>query len=273
MKRRTDRAHEAIALVLAAALLLLPVMPLGCGGDDTPVILAATVDLEGSGILQEWIEGFESSSGRSVELLVVPDEQAFAMARHGECDLILTHIPEEGVLLERSGYIEGGAAVMIGDFVVTGPPEDPAAIRGMEITADAFAKIANSDQLFILRIDGSGTAYKQLQIWSISGVGETGEWLLPTDEGLEGALRQASQEGAYTLSDRTTYERLAGELDLEILVQGDVTLIDYYDVAAVSVLPYPDTNLEGAQEFIAYLLSDDARSALGLGAWQPPPAE
>jgi tungstate transport system substrate-binding protein len=268
MKKR----YYPSCLVLAATflLLVLPAMLTGCGGDGAPLILAAANDLEGSGILQAWVEDFQIRAGRRVELVIVPDEQAFEMARHGECDLILTHISEDEAELERSGYLEGGQDVMLGDYVVLGPPGDPAGIREMESVAEAFSKIAETTQTFILRFDGSGTAHRQNLIWSLSGAGAAGDWVLPSDGDTEEAVRETSREGAYTLADRSTYERLAGELDLEILLQGDAALSDPYHAAAVSVLTYPDTDLSGALEFIDYLLSRDARSFLSLGAWSPP---
>jgi tungstate transport system substrate-binding protein len=262
-------------LVLAAALILLlmPVVMLGCGGGST-IILAATNDLEGSGILQAWVNDFQSRSGNQVELLIVPDEEAFAMARHGECDLILTHNAEDESDLERLGYIESSQEIMRDDYVLVGPPEDHAGVRGAENIADALKRIADSGQIFILRIDGSGNAYRQNLLWSYSGVSEAGEWLLPTDAGADGSLEEASLEVAYTLPDRSSFERMAGGLDLEILFEGDESLANPYYASAVSTLTYPDTNLEGAREFIDYLLSAHAQSFFGLGTWEPPaPAE
>ncbi len=254
-----------------ALLLVTPVMTLGCGGgEETPVVLAATSDLEGSGILQAWAEDFQSETGNRVELVVVPDEQALAMARHGECDLVLTHIPEEEGRLERSGFLEGGQEIMRGDYVLVGPPDDPAGVRETENILDALKRIAESGQIFILRIDGSGTGYRQYMLWSTSEVGETGEWLLPTDAGADDSLLQASQEKAYTLCDRSSWERSAGGLDLEILFEGGESLVDPYAAAMVSTLTYPDTNSAGAREFTDYLLSPQARGFFGLGAWEPP---
>jgi tungstate transport system substrate-binding protein len=269
MAGRHRRFDLIAAVAVAAALLVLPVLTSGCGGDDTPLVFAAANDLEGSGILQAWVEDFQARTGRRMELMVVPDEQAFAMARHGECDVILTHIYEDMEELVRLGFLEDPQDVMVGDYVVLGPPADPAGIRGMESAIDAFGKIAQTGQTFILRFDGSGTADRESTLWSVSKAGVTGDWLLPTDADTEESLREASHEIAYTLADRSTYDRLAGELDLEILVQGGSELTDPYSAAVVSALTYPDADQEGALEFIDYLLSEDGQSFLGMGAWVP----
>jgi tungstate transport system substrate-binding protein len=270
IKPRCYRLYLILAVAITGLLLLLPALLSGCGGDDTPLVFAAANDLEGSGVLQAWTEDFQSRTGRRVELVIVPDEQALDMARHGECDLMLTHVPDEEEELERPGYLEGSQEVMRGDFVILGPPADPAGIRGMESAVDAFEKIAETMQTFILRFDGSGTAIRQSLLWAVSDAGATGEWLLPTEGDAEEAIRETSREGAYTLADRSSYERLAGELDLEILLEGDEALEDIYSAAAVSTLTYPDTDLDGALEFIDYLLSEDARRFFNLGAWGPP---
>ncbi len=256
--------------IVLAALLLLPVALMGCGGGE-PIIVAATNDLEGSGILQAWADDFQDRTGRQVELVIVPDEEALGMARHGECDAVITHIPEEEASLERSGYVEGGQEIMRDDYVLVGPPEDPAGSGESDSIAHALKKIADTRQTFILRIDGSGNAYRQNMLWSISGVGEAGEWLLPTEAGADESLEETSREGAYTLPDRSSFERMAGGLGLEVLCEDGESLPNPYRAAAVSAIVYPDTNLEGALEFVAYLRSPDAQRFFGLGAWEPPP--
>ncbi|MBN2026909.1 MAG: substrate-binding domain-containing protein [Actinobacteria bacterium] len=263
------KTMRLLALAAALALLLMPVALLGCGGGST-VILAATSDLEGSGILQEWAEDFQARSGNRVDLVIVPDDEAFAMARHGECDIILTHNTSEQGALESPGYIQNVQEIMRDDFVLVGPPDDPAGVREAENISDALKRIADSGQTFILRIDGSGNAYRQNLLWSYSGVSEAGGWLLPTEAGAGESLQETSLEEAYTLPDRSSFERMAGGLDLEILFEGDESMANPYYGAAVSTLTYPDTNLAGALEFIDYLLSEDARRFFGLGVWEAP---
>jgi len=267
MNVRRYRGYFALAIL---ALLSLAFLLPGCGGDGTPVVLAASNDLEDSGILEAWSEGFQSSSGERLELLVVPDRQALEMARHGECDVVLTHYYEEEARLERLGYVEGMAEIMSEDYVLVGPPQDPAGVNEAENITDALKRIAETGQTFILRIDGSGTAIRSSALWSASGASVVGEWILPTEAGAEEVLRETSLEGAYTLSGRSVYERLESEVDLEVLFEDEEALADLYRTAAVSTVVFPDTNLDGAREFIAYLLSPEAREFLRLGVWELP---
>lgn len=261
-----------MSAVFAALFLAALITQWGCGGgsDNKTLLLAATSDLEESGVVQAWVKDFQSRSGYEVETVFAPDQDVLEMAMHGECDLLITHEPDEEEQRERMNYLESRQEVMHDDYVVVGPPDDPAGAGEAENAVGAFRKIAEAKKPFILRTDGSGTAYKERMTWAASGVEEVGGWLIETEAGTDDTLRQASLEGAYTLSDRSNFQRLSGELGLEILLEGDEGLNNPYHVMQVSGLPYPDTNGKGAQEFINYLISNDARRFFNLGAWEPP---
>ena len=269
---KSDRRALAVSLAATGALLLASLLvPWGCGGGgEATLVFAATRDLEGSGILQAWVDDLRSRSGREIELVTATDLEVLAMARHGECDLLIAHLPVEEERLQTSNHVEGRQEVMRDDFVLVGPPDDPAGAREAENVVAAFRKIAEAKRPFVGRVDGSGTSYAQDTVWGMSGVSDFGDWFRESGEGMEEVLRQASREGAYTLCDRSTFQRLAGELELEILRQGEEVLADPYHAMMVSGLTYPDTDLEGARKCLDYLLSEDARKHFDLGAWEPP---
>jgi tungstate transport system substrate-binding protein len=261
------------AFVFAAALMVLLAVPLaftGCGGAHEPLVFAATADLAGSGILQAWVDDFRSRSGRDIELVTAVDLAVFAMVKHGECDVILTHLYSEEERLERSGYLEDRQMVMIDDYVLVGPPDDPAGVRETDNIEDALKRIADAQQPFVMRADGSGTANEESIFWAMSGVSDTGDWLKQSLGNMEETLILTSQAGAYTISDRSTYERIAERLELEILLEGGEGMGNPYYVAIVGSDVYPDTDTEGARDFVNYLLSDNARRFFNLGAWVPP---
>jgi tungstate transport system substrate-binding protein len=258
---------------ILTVLLLTPLIALGCGGGGEPLVVAVTSDLEGSGLPEAWAEDFQARTGREVELVYDFDLAVLDMAKHGECDVLITHIPPDEEELLRSGYAEGRQGVMYDEYILVGPPDDPAGIRGEEKMADAFKKIGEAQLPFIFRVDGTGTAEAHSYLGGASGLSETGSWLVKTPEGMEGALLLASQEGAYTMTDRSTFERLAGELDLEIMVEGDEDWPNPYSAMWVSAFVFPDTDVQGAQKFIDYLLSDSGRRFLSMGAWEPLPEQ
>jgi len=266
------KTKACIASILAV-VLLLPLIAYGCGGSGDPLVVAVTFDLEGSGLPEAWAEDFQARIGREVELVYDFDLAVLDMAKHGECDVLITHIPPDEEELLRSGYAEGRQEVMYDEYIMVGPPGDPAGVKGEEKMADAFRKIGEAQLPFIFRVDGSGTAEAQSYLGGASGLSEVGSWLVKTTERMEGALRMASQEGAYTMTDRSTYERLAAELDLEIMVEGDDDWPNPYNAMWVSALVYPDTDVQGAQKFIEYLLSSNGQRFLSLGAWVSPPGQ
>lgn len=270
MKRHVGKALLLFILVSSAMLLALPLVPLGCGG-GVPLILAAASDLYETGIVQAWADDYADRSGREVEVLVAQDLEVMDMARHGECDLIVVHFPDMENELLRKGFIEGRQEIMRDDYVIVGPPSDPAGVRGAEAPPAALRMIAEAQAPFILRIDGSGTADRANNLWAQAGVEESEPWLERSGAGMEEVLRAASGKGAYTISDRSGFQRLARELDLEILFAGGEALRNPSSAALVGRMTYPDTDTEGAQRMVDYLLSEGARGFFSMGAWEPPP--
>ncbi|OFW56319.1 MAG: hypothetical protein A2W01_01300 [Candidatus Solincola sediminis] len=257
-----------IAVFLVAGLL--PWLS-GCGsGSDKRLIVAATSDLENSGILDAWMKDFKGQSGAQVELITDSDQNVLVMAMHGECDVLITHLPDPEQDLQKSNYIQGRQEIMHDDYVILGPPGDPGGVKDSPGAADAFKKIGNDKTQFVFRSDGSGTSYKETDLWGISGIEDFGDWMIQTESGMADTLRLASEKGAYTFSDRSTFERLSGELNLEIVFEDSEALANPYSVMEVSQLPFPDTNLQGGEKLAAYLASTKAQRHFKLGVWEPP---
>ncbi len=274
MKPNTGRKarHRALcAVLLAAALIPASAGFSGCGkGGAPPLVLAATSDLEGFGVLEAWVEDFRARTGRRVELLVVPDAGGLEMAVHGECDLLLLHVPEEEERLERNGYLEFRLEVMRDSYLLVGPPDDPAGVREAKTPEEALEKIKASGRVFLARSDTSGTAARTAFLLGIAGRSEAPEWVRRVDGNMGEVLARASREGAYTLTDSSTFLALARDLELEPLCGTDGELPNPYHVMAVAAMVYPDTDVEGARRFADYLLSEEAWKHMEKGDWQPP---
>lgn len=269
-KRNLNKAAAGLAAFLCAASALA-FSCAGCGGKaKAPLVMAATRDLEGCGILQAWAEGFRRSRGREVELVAVPDADALQMARHGECDLLLLHCPQEEMALESEGYVEGRREVMRDEYLLVGPPEDPAGVREAVGMVEAFKRIADSRCTFIMRTDGSGTAMRAESVWQTAGVRDFGGWFQVMDRDMMTVLQQASLKGAYTLCDASTFRGMSGELNLEELLGGGEEFANPYHVMVVSGTVFPDTDAAGAGEFVDYILSEEGRRELGRGEWSAP---
>lgn len=260
-----------LSVVLASLLLLSMTALAGCGEDGgRSLVLVATSDLAGFGVLEAWVEDFQARSGLRVELITVPDADGLEMAVHGECDLLLLHVPEEEERLERNGYLEFRLEVMRDFYLLVGPPDDPAGVREAGSLEEAVKKVAASGRAFLARADRSGTAAKVFFLLGGLGTGQASGGVKVVEGGMEEVLARASREGAYTLADSSTFLRLAPDLEMEALygIHGEIP--NPYHVMAVGSLVYPDTDVEGARRFADYLLTGEGRKYMENGDWTPP---
>jgi tungstate transport system substrate-binding protein len=264
----------AIPLACMVALLLTSLMGMGCGKktttteikqeDRTELILATTTSTQDTGLLDEWIPMFEAKNPYSTKVVAVGSGAAIEMGRKGEADVLLVHSPADEEKLVADGYGTERAAVMHNDFIIVGPPSDPAGIKGMASVTDAFKKIADSKSTFISRGDKSGTNAKELAVWKAAGITPSGDWYIESGKGMGDTLKIANEKNAYTLSDRGTYLAQKGSLDLVIMVEGDKLLQNYYHVIVVNPEKYPGINVDGARAFAAFVVSPEAQEFLNV---------
>lgn len=253
---------------MSMAAFFLLALAVGCGDgggkamNRTELILATTTSTRDSGLLDEWIPMFEEDNPYSVKVVAVGSGQAMEMGRNGECDVMLVHSPAAEEELVAEGYAVDRRAVMHNDFVIVGPASDPAGAGESASAADAFAAIAAAGSRFISRGDGSGTHVKELGIWKKAGIEPRGDWYLESGRGMGDTLRIASEERAYTLSDRGTYLSMKDELDLVIVCGGDPALFNHYHVMNVNPEKWPDVNYDGAQAFNDFCVSARAQESL-----------
>jgi tungstate transport system substrate-binding protein len=231
------RPAAAAALAFLTALFMVACGDDGSGGsnpgtDQRQLILATTTSTRDSGLLDELVPGFQKGSGCSVKTVAVGSGEALELGESGDADVLLVHSPEE-----EQEYMDGGhgvsrKAVMHNDFIVVGPGDDPARIKGADSAAEAFTAIAKPEAPFASRADESGTHTKELSIWQSAGIEPKGSWYIETGQGMGETLTIATQKQAYTLSDRGTF-LAADNLDLDLLVEGGKDLLNPYHVIVV----------------------------------------
>lgn len=247
------------------SLLALAILASGCGGSSSPhrtLTLATTTSTQDSGLLDVLVPRFREKSGIEVKVVAVGSGQALQLGRRGDADVILAHSPEDEERFMAEGHGESRRAVMHNDFVLVGPPSDPASIRGSTSIAEAFGAIARSRSPFVSRGDDSGTHRKELAIWQVAGVEPAGDWCVRAGAGMGQVLRMADQERAYTLGDRATFLAQRGTLDLVIVVEGDPLLKNRYHVLVVSPEKHRVVHVREARMFAGFLRSDEARRAI-----------
>jgi tungstate transport system substrate-binding protein len=226
--------------------------------------LATTTSTDNSGLLGFLLPKFESTSGIAVRVISVGTGKAIKLGENGDVDVILVHSrPDEDRFVEQ-GYGVNRRDVMYNDFIIVGPADDPAGVRGMQDPVAAFGKIFSAKAAFISRGDDSGTNKMEMRYWKQANE-------VPTDDpgyraagrGMGAVLLMASELRAYTLTDRATFYAMQDKLDLQILVEGDPRLFNPYGVIAVSPQKHPDVNYEGAMRFIDWLTSSSGQQAIG----------
>lgn len=227
------------------------------------VILATTTSTQDSGLLDVLIPVFEKKTGYFVKTIAVGSGQAIAMGRKGEADVLLVHSPaaEEKLIAEGRGI--NRKRVMHNDYLIVGPPNDPAGITGVKLATEAFRKIAKGKALFLSRGDNSGTHSKEREVWNSAGIDpEAEKWYQQTGLGMGQTLNVAAEKRGYTLADRGTYLALKKSLGLEILVERDPILLNVYHVIEVNPAGRPGVNAAGGKALAGFLISKDAKDII-----------
>jgi len=227
------------------------------------LILATTTSTQDSGLLDVLIPDFEQRSGYTVQTVAVGSGEAMKMGQQCNADVLLVHSPSAEKDFMTNRYGSDRRLVMHNDFVVVGPTADPAAIKGSATAVDAFTKIAGAKSPFITRGDTSGTNSKELAIWKSANITPEGDWYIESGQGMLATLQIASEKAAYTLSDRATFLANQATLQLEILVQGDPSLLNIYHVIVVNPANCSTVNNTGAIAFADYVISPEAQALIG----------
>jgi len=233
-----------------------------CGGSErrNDIILATTTSVQDTGLLDALVPTFEHTSGYRVKAIAVGSGQALFMGGRGEADILLVHSPEDEERFMKQGCGLERRPLMQSDFVIIGPPEDAARIRGLQSAAAAFSAIARTKSLFISRGDNSGTHNKEKRIWQEANIEpEHARWYQQTGMGMGQTIAIADEKRGYTLADRGTYLTLKKQISLVILLGGCRELKNQYHVILVHPQTLSLVNAKGARAFADFLESPSAQ--------------
>ena len=227
------------------------------------IILATTTSTQDSGLLDLLIPIFQENNGYLVKTVAVGTGKALKMAEEGNADVLLVHAPAAEKELMEAGFGKERFLLMHNDFVIVGPPGDPAMVAGLNSTDEALARISNSGSSFVSRGDDSGTHKKELALWNEANIMPAGEWYLESGQGMGASLKIASEKSAYTLADRGTYLALRENLDLDVFVEGHPSLLNIYHVILVNPDIWPNVNYKGASAFAKFITSAEIQTLIG----------
>ncbi len=257
--RALRAGRRTVALLLALGLaIIVPAI----GAQRAPIILSTTTSTQDSGLLDVLVPLFERQSGYTVKTVAVGTGQALALAARGEADVVLAHAPDLETKYLAEGRMLNRRLVMYNDFVIVGPPEDPAKIKGMKKAAEALKAIATAGARFVSRGDNSGTYLLEKKLWQLAGVDPRGGWYIEAGQGMGATLGIADDRNAYTISDRGTYLAFQRRVRLPILVEGDRSLLNIYSVMEVNPANGPRVNTAGGKAFADFMVSAEVQTLI-----------
>ncbi len=246
--------------VLLSLLLVAPLLP---AADQGTLRMATTTSTDNSGLLGVLLPAFEKKTGYEVHVIAVGTGKALRMGRDGDVDLVLVHAPGAEKSFVDKGYGVDRRDVMYNDFVIVGPPRDPAGIAGSSDATVALERISGKSALFISRGDDSGTHKKELGLWQSARIKPRGDWYREAGQGMGKVLQISGELDAYTLTDRGTWLAYLDKFPLKVLFEGDPRLYNPYGIIAVNPGRYPDVNYEGATRLIRWITSPAGQSLIG----------
>jgi tungstate transport system substrate-binding protein len=277
-----------LGIFLAISVLSTAVFSAPAPAADNTITLATTTSTENSGLLAQIHADFEKKTGIRVKVVAKGTGASLQLARDGNADLVLVHAREHEDRFVAEGYGVMRRDVMYNDFVLIGPAEDPADVRGVQDPAQALRRITEADCVFISRGDGSGTHIREQSLWkatkvpldnekvtvvasgtrkSFETVRPCGNWYLSVGQGMGKTIMIATEKRAYTLADRGTYYSFAlpspPKTDLTVLCEGDASLYNPYGVIAVAPDRHPHVNFAGVKKYIEWITSLEVQEMIG----------
>jgi tungstate transport system substrate-binding protein len=251
------------SLSLLAALVLswtnTPVL-----AQDQTIVVASTTSTQDSGLFGYLLPIVKQKTGVEVKVLAQGTGQALDTARRGDADVVFVHAKSAEEKFLAEGFGVKRYPVMYNDFVVIGPKDDPAGIKGKDVTA-ALQAIKMKGAPFVSRGDRSGTHIAELKLWKGAGIDiakDHGPWYKEIGQGMGAALNMASASNSYVLSDRGTWLAFKNRGDLAVLVEGDKRLFNQYGVMLVNPAKHPAVKKEAGQRFIDWLISPEGQGAI-----------
>jgi tungstate transport system substrate-binding protein len=232
---------------------------LGCSDNvDKPareITLATTTSTQDSGLLKVLLPAFEKDSGIHVKVVAVGSGQALELGRRGDADVLLTHSPAAEQKFMEAGLGATRLPVMHNDFVIVGPPGDPAGVKDKQTAAAALQAISIGKYPFVSRADESGTHVKERALWKSAQIEPSGDWYIKAGTGMGQAMLLADEKQGYILADRATFLALRNRLQNQIVLEGDPELLNHYSVIPISPDKHKHLHSAEAEAFAKFLMS------------------
>ncbi len=250
------RAVVIFALVLACANVSF---------GETRIRCASTTSTQNSGFFEYILPIFEKKSGIKIDVVAVGTGAAIEIGKRGDADFVFVHAKDDELKAVSEGFFVNRHDVMYNDFVIIGPTDDPAKIKGIKSAEQAFKKLSEASAIFVSRGDKSGTHTKELSIWKKTGIAPAAQkWYLEVGQGMEKTQRIANEKRGYTLTDRGTWlaTKDKDKLEMAIVLEGDPILFNQYGIMAVNPEKHKQVKYQDAMKFVDWLISKEGQAAI-----------
>jgi tungstate transport system substrate-binding protein len=255
-----NRRHLTGIAIAACGLF-----PLSASAQDKSIVVASTTSTQDSGLFGHILPLFKAKTGIDVKVVAQGTGQALDTGRRGDADVVFVHAKAEEEKFLAEGFGVKRYPVMYNDFVLIGPSNDPAGVKGTNDVVAAFTALKNKRIPFISRGDNSGTHQAELKLWKDAGIDiakEKAPWYREIGQGMGAALNTASASDAYVFADRGTWLSFKNRGYLVIVVEGDKRLFNQYGVMLVNPQKHPTVKKELGQQFIDWLVSPEGQKAI-----------
>lgn len=264
MVKTTSKSSQLLGsmFLLAATMIAATVTASAQSSAVNEIRMATTTSTEASGLMGAVLPRFEKATGIKVRVISVGTGQALKLGERGDVDIVMVHSRPDEDKFMAEGFGSIRRDVMYNDFVIVGPKDDPARIRGQASAALALKDVAERGAKFVSRGDDSGTHKKELALWAEAGVRPQGSWYLQAGQGMGEVLTISGNLRAYTLSDRGTFLAYRGRVGLDVIVSQLPGLYNPYGIMPVNPARHPHVKHEAALKFADWIVSPAGQDAI-----------
>ena len=255
---------KATLLSLIAAIAIFAAVPSFAG----TIRLSSTIGPVDAGIIPLLADTYKAKTGVDFKIEKAGTGATLEKAKTGNFDMVVVHARALEDQFIKDGYGQNRKDFMYNDFVILGPQNDPAGIKGMKTAAEAFKVLAEKKAPFISRGDMSGTHVAEMNIWKAAGItpdGDKDEWYTVFSLGKLGngpTTIFTDKRAAYTLMDRATYLKQQKNIKIVPLVEGDKAMLNLIAAIEVSPKKFPSVNNADTAKFIGWLCGDEAQNII-----------
>jgi len=242
-------------------------MTINAQAQNKTLMMATTTSTDNTGLLDYLIPYFEKETRIIVKWTATGTGKALKLGQNCDIDVLLVHAPAAEKTFIEKGYGKDRRQIMYNDFIIIGPENDPADIKGKSIS-NALIAIKSRQALFMSRGDDSGTHKKEKQLWQESNIPlpDKENWYVQTGQGMLATINVAQEKEGYTITDRGTYIKYqsykGGNAPLKVLVEGDSILLNQYSVLTLDPKNCSNAKYDLALKFSDWMASQNAQNLI-----------